>query len=381
MEEASRVFQGESTVLKAVVVGDIQAGKTAFCTQFKTNEDFNGKYNPSISVHFVVKKFQLDSQQQVSLQFWDIASIEKFSIMLPAYFKYASIFFIVIASDTSEKIKLQQIRDWLDLVQKNTVEPIKIILIETKSDLDTANPLTEQQLAEFVKKDKSFWQNEKIRCDAYMLISSKKRTHFAELEKLLVEIFYDVEPNLKRAEPINQQHIPLQIVEDDVTNVIKNLEDDQAQQLLFFVERCIRRGTENSYEKPYQLSWFSGTSYKYKFEVEALGVYLEFELNLPRHIPELLDLIKLKGTTSAKVVLCQIYFKSLEIAKSNSFARKSSTQHFYQHLLPNYYEKFLQPTTLNIYKEVNALSDEQASNIIKDIKVRLLEGAMGSNNA
>ncbi len=377
MEEPLRVFQ--SDIIKLAIVGEPGSGKTNFIKHFAHKDTlFKEQYISTIGVDFALKSFVLENQQSVSLQMWDIAGHNKVNNfnMLSVYFKAARIFIITISADQAEDAKLKQIDEWLDIIQNKGELPYKVILLETKSDV-TTECLTKQQIARFVKTNNSIKQEKKLTCDAYMLISSKNKTNFVELDKLLKKMFYEVEPQLNQAnevEPIIQHNYSPIIIEDDVTAAINALEDDQAEQLLFFVEHSIRRGVGISLDKPYEVRWFSGTTYQYKSVMNPDIAWPEIELNLPRHIPELLDLVKQKGEISSKAILCQIYSKSLDIAKSDSFSRKSSTQYFYQHLLPNYYKKSLQPATLNIYKDINALSNAQALSIIQSIGVRLLEG-------
>ncbi len=73
--------------LKVVIVGDGGIGKTAMVLRY-TKDTFSEDYKVTIGVQFATQIEQINDET-VKLQIWDTAGEERFSFLMPIYYRGA----------------------------------------------------------------------------------------------------------------------------------------------------------------------------------------------------------------------------------------------------------------------------------------------------
>ncbi|XP_063067365.1 ras-related protein Rab-36 [Engraulis encrasicolus] len=117
---------------KAVVVGDLNVGKTCLINRF-CKDAFDRDYKATIGVDFEIERFEL-SGVPFSLQIWDTAGQEKFKCIASAYYRGAHV--IITVFDMSDIRTLEHTRQWLvEALRENEPSACSVFLVGTKSDL------------------------------------------------------------------------------------------------------------------------------------------------------------------------------------------------------------------------------------------------------
>lgn len=118
-------------ILKTVILGDINTGKTTLVKRFITNV-FNSHCLRTIGVDFQTKDCKLDGLE-LKLMIWDFAGQKRFHYMVPKYL-YGALGGILIY-DITNYSSFSHIGKLLSLIQK-TNQRFPIILLGSKLDLD-----------------------------------------------------------------------------------------------------------------------------------------------------------------------------------------------------------------------------------------------------
>ncbi|XP_067114513.1 ras-related protein Rab-36 [Osmerus mordax] len=117
---------------KAVVVGDLNVGKTCLINRF-CKDAFDRDYKATIGVDFEIERFELCGVP-FSLQIWDTAGQEKFKCIASAYYRGAQV--IVTVFDMADIKTLEHTRQWLEeALRENEPGSCFVFLVGTKSDL------------------------------------------------------------------------------------------------------------------------------------------------------------------------------------------------------------------------------------------------------
>ncbi|XP_071399773.1 ras-related protein Rab-36 [Centroberyx affinis] len=117
---------------KAVVVGDLNVGKTCLINRF-CKDLFDRDYKATIGVDFEIERFEM-SGVPFSLQIWDTAGQEKFKCIASAYYRGAQV--IITVFDMADIKSLDHTRQWLEeAMRENEPGSCFIFLVGTKSDL------------------------------------------------------------------------------------------------------------------------------------------------------------------------------------------------------------------------------------------------------
>ncbi|KAG1970757.1 ras-related protein Rab-36 [Pimephales promelas] len=120
---------------KAVVVGDLNVGKTCLINRF-CKDVFERDYKATIGVDFEIERFEL-SGLPYSLQIWDTAGQEKFKCIASAYYRGAQV--IITVFDMADIKTLENTRQWLsEALRENEPNSCFVFLVGTKRDLLSA---------------------------------------------------------------------------------------------------------------------------------------------------------------------------------------------------------------------------------------------------
>ncbi|XP_051765093.1 ras-related protein Rab-36 isoform X2 [Ctenopharyngodon idella] len=117
---------------KAVVVGDLNVGKTCLINRF-CKDVFERDYKATIGVDFEIERFEM-SGLPYSLQIWDTAGQEKFKCIASAYYRGAQV--IITVFDMADIKTLENTQQWLsEALKENEPNSCFVFLVGTKRDL------------------------------------------------------------------------------------------------------------------------------------------------------------------------------------------------------------------------------------------------------
>ena len=121
--------------IKLVIIGAPAVGKTSLVKKF-VSQHFSNDYKASIGTNIFIKKIFFNSNNKkinVTLQLWDIAGQERWTLMRDTYYKGTHGALLIV--DLTRKRTLNQIEEfWYPDLKKNCGQ-IPTILIGNKNDL------------------------------------------------------------------------------------------------------------------------------------------------------------------------------------------------------------------------------------------------------
>ncbi len=133
---------------KIVLAGAKNVGKSSLIARYCDNI-FNEKTKGTIGVAFKRKEVQVKDNLNVELNIWDFGGEEKYRILFPAYINGAAA--ALLLYDTTNKNSLEEIEDWVKLIDENSKEIIKIT-IATKIDIKAQRKISKAEGVQFNKK-------------------------------------------------------------------------------------------------------------------------------------------------------------------------------------------------------------------------------------
>jgi len=119
-------------LLKIVLIGDCNVGKTNLISRFTRNE-FNAQSQSTIGVEFSTKSLTFDGNIVVKSQVWDTAGQERYRSITNAYYRGAVGALVVY--DITKKQSFESVARWVQEVKDHTDENIQIMVVGNKADL------------------------------------------------------------------------------------------------------------------------------------------------------------------------------------------------------------------------------------------------------
>ena len=120
-----------NVILKTVILGDVDTGKTTLLKRF-INNVFDSNCMRTIGVDFQTKACKLDGMD-IKLMIWDFAGQQRFSYMFPEYLN--GTLGGILMYDITNYSSFYHIGKWLSLIQE-TNQKFPIILLGAKLDLN-----------------------------------------------------------------------------------------------------------------------------------------------------------------------------------------------------------------------------------------------------
>jgi len=117
----------KKTVIKLVLLGNSNVGKTSVMSRFTSNE-FRSIHKATIGADFASKRVDLNlcgvgrdnKVDVVDLQIWDTAGQEKFQSLSKSFYRNADACILVYDNSNDEKEELKGIINWIDHFRKNS---------------------------------------------------------------------------------------------------------------------------------------------------------------------------------------------------------------------------------------------------------------------
>ena len=123
---------------KIIIAGDANVGKTSLYQTYKAlidgrNVGLDPKLKSTICANFNTISREFNGENK-DFQIWDTAGGEKYSELMPQYFRDAKGALLVFA--LTEKDTFSHIENWKKLVKENCAPDCKIVYVGNKSDLE-----------------------------------------------------------------------------------------------------------------------------------------------------------------------------------------------------------------------------------------------------
>ncbi|MHA2364517.1 MAG: Rab family GTPase [Candidatus Hodarchaeales archaeon] len=136
--------------IKLLVVGEESVGKTTLILRFMrgkfiVNIDYNLK-----GVNWFRKKVIVKGNKEVMLDIWDIAGKARFKEYLP--YLTTLVNGIMITFDTTSLDSLENLSDWIHLLNTYLPESVPRILVGLKHEEDRKNKISRVKIYHFVRK-------------------------------------------------------------------------------------------------------------------------------------------------------------------------------------------------------------------------------------
>ncbi|MBN1800985.1 MAG: GTP-binding protein [Candidatus Lokiarchaeota archaeon] len=135
---------------KIVLAGAKNVGKSSLLARF-CDDIFDEKMMDTIGVAFKRKKMQVDEMHHFDLAIWDFGGEKKYRIVFPQYIKGASA--VLILYDATREDTINDVYNWLELINNNSDTNVVKVLVATKADLINNNTLNIKKAREIAKKN------------------------------------------------------------------------------------------------------------------------------------------------------------------------------------------------------------------------------------
>lgn len=103
-------------VIKTIIIGDSNVGKSNILTKFVDNE-FNSKSYTTIGVDYKIITFNYENKN-IKLVIWDTAGQERFKSIVKTFYNCANV--VIICFDLTDKTSFENIDYWYNEVIKQT---------------------------------------------------------------------------------------------------------------------------------------------------------------------------------------------------------------------------------------------------------------------
>ena len=133
-------------LLKILVIGESAVGKSCLLLRY-TDDKFQETFMTTIGVDFKTKHIEVNGQK-VKLQIWDTAGQDRFRSITKAYYRGAH--GILVVFDISRKDTFNQTKMWIDSIKEASTDPVDMILVGNKADLERA--VTREEAEEMAQR-------------------------------------------------------------------------------------------------------------------------------------------------------------------------------------------------------------------------------------
>lgn len=135
-------------LFKLLLIGDSGVGKSCLLLRF-ADDVYTQSYISTIGVDFKIRTIDLEGKT-VKLQIWDTAGQERFRTITSSYYRGAH--GIIIVYDVTDKESFENVKHWLEEINKYAADGVKKLLVGNKSDLQSKKVVSYEQAKEFAEQ-------------------------------------------------------------------------------------------------------------------------------------------------------------------------------------------------------------------------------------
>ncbi|KAL2096543.1 hypothetical protein ACEWY4_008691 [Coilia grayii] len=118
-------------LFKLLLIGDSGVGKSCLLLRF-ADDTYTESYISTIGVDFKIRTIEMDGKT-VKLQIWDTAGQERFRTITSSYYRGAH--GIIIVYDVTDQESFNNVKQWLEEIDRYACENVSKLLVGNKSDL------------------------------------------------------------------------------------------------------------------------------------------------------------------------------------------------------------------------------------------------------
>lgn len=135
-------------LFKLLLIGNSGVGKSCILMRYADNS-FTENFFNTIGVDFKIKTITLNDQV-IKMQIWDTAGQDRFRTLTSSYYRGAH--GIIIVYDVTSKESFDNVRTWMQEIEKFASENVNKLLVGNKWDLEEQREVTTDEGKDLAKK-------------------------------------------------------------------------------------------------------------------------------------------------------------------------------------------------------------------------------------